>query len=414
MPLADAIRLALAQLRVQKLKSFFMLLGVTIGTMFLIAVVSIVEGMSRYMEHDFIGKLMGIDTFELRRRPSLAAGNVTEATWREWQRRPRLRTTDIEPVVASLPPGTHWSVESEDNVVAESRFGRAHQVTGIAVDGDYFRIKRLDLAAGRVFAPEEIAAGARVVVIGDEVRRRYFPGVDPIGRELRVAAIPYRVIGVIARQGTLFGLSQDRFLVAPRTAPLQRLLAPPGVIDAIAVQSATGEDMTDAMEQVRQVMRGRRHLRPMQPDDFTLETSESALTFWRKIKRILVIAGTVLPLISLVVGAMVIMNIMLVAVAERTFEIGIRKALGARRRDIMAQFLVEATTLSTIGAAVGIVLGVALSQLVARVSPLPAARVAPWSIGAAVLLGAGVGIAAGIYPASRASRLDPIAALRQE
>jgi putative ABC transport system permease protein len=160
-------------------------------------------------------------------------------------------------------------------------------------------------------------------------------------------------------------------------------------------------------------MRSRRGLRPSQPDNFALESSESALSFWGAIKSKLELAGVVLPAIGLIVGAIVIMNIMLVAVAERTREIGIRKALGARRRDIMSQFLVESATLSTVGAAIGIVLGIALSQIIAATSPLPAS-VAPWSIVAGVLLGAGVGIAAGVYPASRASKLDPILALRQE
>jgi putative ABC transport system permease protein len=160
-------------------------------------------------------------------------------------------------------------------------------------------------------------------------------------------------------------------------------------------------------------MRGRRGLRPAQPDNFALETSESALQFWTDIKSKLVIAGVVLPAIGLVVGAIVIMNIMLVAVAERTREIGIRKALGARRRDIMSQFLVEAATLSTVGATIGIGIGIVLAQVIAAVSPLPA-TVAPWSIVAGVIVGAGVGIISGIYPASRASRLDPILALRSE
>jgi putative ABC transport system permease protein len=160
-------------------------------------------------------------------------------------------------------------------------------------------------------------------------------------------------------------------------------------------------------------MRGRHGLRPSQKDDFELETSDSALEFWNKIKSYLVIAGVALPAIGLVVGAIVIMNIMLVAVAERTREIGIRKSLGARRRDIMSQFLVESATLSTVGAALGVVTGFAFAKLIATVTPLPAA-VELWSVFLGVGIGAGVGIVAGAYPASRASRLDPITALRAE
>jgi putative ABC transport system permease protein len=160
-------------------------------------------------------------------------------------------------------------------------------------------------------------------------------------------------------------------------------------------------------------MRARRHLRPAQRDNFSIETSESALEDFNEVKTVMTIAGTALPLIGLIVGGMVIMNIMLVAVAERTREIGIRKSLGARRKDILRQFLVEAATLSTLGAVIGICLGLGAAWLIASVSPLPAA-VAPWSLVVATLLGLGVGIVSGVYPARRASRLDPIEALRQE
>jgi putative ABC transport system permease protein len=160
-------------------------------------------------------------------------------------------------------------------------------------------------------------------------------------------------------------------------------------------------------------MRARHALRPAQKDNFVLETSDTALEFWNKIKGYLVLAGVALPAIGLVVGAIVIMNIMLVAVAERTHEIGIRKALGAKRRDILIQFLIESATLSTFGAAMGIALGAAAAILIRSTTPMPT-YVAPWSIAVGVLIGAGVGIISGVYPASRASLLDPVAALRQE
>jgi putative ABC transport system permease protein len=208
-------------------------------------------------------------------------------------------------------------------------------------------------------------------------------------------------------------VSFDKFVVAPHDAPLYRILNWHGVIDAIIVQSESQTVMLDAMERVRQVMRARHKLRPSQPDDFVLETSDSALEFWNKMKGYLVIAGVALPAIGLVVGAIVIMNIMLVAVAERTREIGIRKSLGARRKDILRQFIVESTTLSALGAAVGVALGFGFAKLIEAATPLPAA-VELWSVLLGVGVGAGVGVIAGVYPASRAAMLDPIAALRQE
>jgi putative ABC transport system permease protein len=264
-----------------------------------------------------------------------------------------------------------------------------------------------------LLSPQEMAIGVPVIVIGKEIADKFFPNLDPLGKTLRLGGLPYTVIGVAKPQGSVFGLSLDRFVIGPLRSSLRRQVNPAGIVDGIKIKTADPADLVDAQEAVRAIMRSRRGLRPSQPDNFVLESSESALSFWAAIKSKLEIAGVVLPAIGLIVGAIVIMNIMLVAVAERTREIGIRKALGARRRDILSQFLVESATLSTVGAAIGIALGIALSQIIAATSPLPAS-VAPWSIVAGVLVGAGVGIAAGIYPASRASKLDPILALRQE
>jgi putative ABC transport system permease protein len=413
MPLSEAIRLALAQIRVQKLKSFFTVLGVTIGVMFLIAVVSVVEGMSRYMEEDFAGKLLGANTFTLRRFPWF--GNATtEAEWREWQRRPRFFASDAPGVVSSLPTDARWATESGDFVYASSAYAnRPRQVDARAVEGDYFTIKHYDLTSGRVFTTQEAELGVKVVVIGSEVAEHFFPNLDPVGRELRMAGLPYQVIGVIEKQGSLFGISMDRLAIAPYRTPLNRSTNPRGDIDGILVQAQNPAAMEEAMEEVREYLRGRRKLRPSQPDNFVMETSESALAEFREIKNVMNIAGTALPAIGLVVGGLVIMNIMLVAVAERTREIGVRKSLGARRKDIQRQFLVEAATLSTLGAIIGIGLGLAIAEVVEAMTPLPA-RVNLPSLVIATLLGTVVGIVSGVYPARRASKLDPIAALRQE
>jgi putative ABC transport system permease protein len=410
----EAVRLALAQIRVQKLKSFFTLLGVMIGVMFLIAVVSIVEGMGRYMENDLMGKLIPINTFQLRSRPDVQLGGVDRATWMEWQRRPRIKEEDIGPVLAALPATVNAAVISEDNLTVTSRYApKPKQVDAKNVTQPYFTIKKLGVTEGRVFSEQEDAMGSPVVVIGPDVKEYFFPNVDPIGRELRVNHIPYTVIGVAESQGSAFGVSFDKFIVAPFNSPLKQLTNRHGVIDGIMIQSPDEQTMLVAEDAVRAVMRTRHKLMPEQKDNFVLETADSDLDFWNKIKGYLVIAGIALPAIGLVVGAIVIMNIMLVAVAERTREIGVRKSLGARRRDILAQFLVESATLSTVGAALGVALGAAGAATIAALSPLPT-HVAPWSVAAAVLLGAGVGIVAGVYPASRAARLDPITALRAE
>jgi putative ABC transport system permease protein len=411
----EAIRLALNTIRVQKLKSAFTLLGVCIGVMFLISVVSIVEGMGRYMEEDLIGKLIGINTFELRSRPNINIGDIDEATWAEYQRRPRLELLDVAPVTDALPADAKWYITSEDQVaITSATSGKPRTTRVFAVDGQYFDVKNLGVTAGRVLSEQELSRGEKSVVIGIDAAERLFPGLDPLGRELKLGGVPYRVVGVAESQGKAFGMSFDNFIVTSWRSPARRLLnSRPNIVDAVAIQSPSPEAMTETMEIVRSVMRAQRHLRPAQPDNFALQTADSALEFWNKIKGYLVLAGVALPAIGLVVGAIVIMNIMLVAVSERTREIGVRKALGAKRKDILLQFLIEAATLGIVGSAIGVALGIGLAEGISAFSPLPAS-VAPWSIVVGIALGAGVGVVSGVYPASRASRLDPITALRQE
>jgi putative ABC transport system permease protein len=413
MRLFEAVRLALAQIRVQKLKSFFTLIGVTIGVMFLIAVVSIVEGMGRYMEEDLVGKIIAKGSFEVRHRPNIQLGDVDEAEWRSWRNRPRITEDDVPVVVSALTPSTQWAMLGYDQLNAESRYARPKRVEVNCVSEQWFSIKNMGLQAGRFPTSVEYELGTPVVIIGEDVKNHFFVGLDPLGRELKIGGIPYQIVGVAEKQGSVFGISMDKFVVVPYEAPAHRLVNRFKVIDAIIVKSVNETAMQSDMERVRETMRARHQLRPSQRDDFSLETSSSALAFWKKIQGYLVLAGIALPAIGLLVGSIVIMNIMLVAVAERTHEIGIRKALGARRSDILRQFLVESTTLSVVGAGFGILSGVGLAKGVEAVSPLPAA-VALWSVIVAVGVGMAVGIIAGVYPASRAARLDPVVALRKE
>ena len=412
MPFLEAVRLALQTIRVQKLKSFFTLIGVMIGVMFLIAVVSIVEGMSDYVENDFAAKIIGVNTFDVRRWPNFTP-NESDDEWRAYLRRPRLYRTEAELVQEVLGPQFRTAIVNETFLPATVPGVRPRQVQAIATDASYFEIKKFGITSGRAFSQQEVASAAKVVVIGSEVASHYWPNLDPVGRELRIAGQPYRVIGLIEEQGSVFGFSMDRMAIAPWTTPLSRAIRPRGDIGRVTVQAPSREVLEDGMEVVREALRSFRRLGPGEGDDFALETSDAALSFFDELKGKLIVFGAALPAIGLVVGAMVIMNIMLVAVAERTREIGVRKALGARRRDIISQFLVEAATLSMVGAAIGAALGVGLAQVIAALTPLPASVSFFWLM-FALVVGAGVGIVAGIYPASRASRLDPITALRQE
>ncbi len=414
MSFLEAVRLALQQIRVQKLKSFFTVLGVLIGVTFLIAVVSIVQGMSNYVETEIAGKLVGGNTVTLRRF-NFSRGDVTEARWREMQRWPRITPTDVQVVRDALPPGALTAISSgDDPVYGATPYARRKQVFPAAVDGDYFAIKNYALSSGRAFTAQEIALGAPVVVIGQDVAEHFFPALDPVGRELRMGGLPYTVVGVIEKQGSVFGFSLDRMAVAPYTSPVARLTNPRGDVDAFVIRAPTPEMMGELAEVVRETMRARRKLGPSQRDTFGIETSDEDMAEFAELKGRVLAFGTALPAIGLVVGALVIMNIMLVAVAERTREIGIRMALGARRKDILRQFLVESATLSLLGAAVGVALGYAGASALTVAFPALPVGIAPWSIAAALVMGAGVGVMAGAYPASRASKLDPITALRSE
>jgi len=409
----EGVSLAIQQIRTEKLKSVFSVLGVILGVMFLIVVVTVVEGLDRYVREDFTAQVFGVNTITLRRWQTINI-NLSREERRALRRRPRLRFEDADAIRSQLTVAARVAVEGSTGASAVGDNGRA--VSGVQVTGaspEIFVIRDLTIAEGRAFTPQENQARTPVIVIGSETAELVFEGLEAVGRSIRIRGFPYRIVGVLEERGTLFGNSLDNLVIAPARSPIRSLTSPRGNVNHIIIQAIDPLQLADAQLEIEGIMRVRHSLRPTEEADFSLETAEEAISFWNNISRMLFLVLPMLVSISLVVGGIVIMNIMLVSVMERTREIGVRKALGARRRDILTQVLIESATLSTVGAIFGVAAGLGIAKFIAAVSIMPAA-VAPRWIVLGVSLGLTVGIIAGVYPATQASKLDPVDALRYE
>ncbi len=412
MQFAEGVRLAFHQLRTQKLKTFFSLLGVIVGVMFLIVVVSIVEGIDRYIREDLASVMWGVNTVTIQRFPDRL--DIGGQRARARRRRPHLEYDDWEALQKLVTTPSLVGAESRTlGAVVADNGRRIEQVRIMGVSPEMLTIRDWNVEQGRPFSDQEASRGNAVIILGKDPAEMLFPSADAIGRRVRIRGFQYRVIGVLEEQGSIFGQSLDNLVIAPAQSAIQAVTAPHGVVGQIVIQTLDPADLRQAKFEAEEIMRIRRRLRPGEPNNFAVETADDTLSFWDNISRVLFLALPGLVAISLVVGGIVIMNIMLVSVLERTREIGVRKALGARRRDILTQVLIESVTLSGFGAVFGVGVGIGLTYLIRAVSPLPAA-VAPKWVALGVILGLVVGIISGVYPASQASKLDPVDALRHE
>ncbi|HUE95528.1 MAG TPA: ABC transporter permease, partial [Longimicrobiaceae bacterium] len=401
MNIAESIRMALEMIRAHKLRSGFTILGTVLGVTFLIAVITLIQGVDVYVRDALVSQLYGVNSVMLRRTPSVQI-DTDRAARRQYQRRPRLTMEDAGWLAERIEtPGILAIGASRTGEVTGPEGMSLENVRVTGASASYFRVRSMNVELGRAFQQQEDERGLPVAVIGRDVADQLFPNTNPLGSTIRINRFPYQVIGVLERQGSLFGMSMDSQVIAPARSQLNGWVNPWNVLDEITFQVPNAVYMPAAMAEIEGWMRIRHRLRPDEPNTFEVETAEASLSFWTQISQILFIALPGLIGISLVVGGVVIMNLMLVSVTERTREIGLRKSLGARRRDILRQFVVEAGTLSGVGGVIGIVLGMGLAALTAALSPLPA-EVAPWSIVLGLLLGIGVGMVAGTYPALRA------------
>jgi putative ABC transport system permease protein len=413
-PLFEAIRLALQTVWSHKLRSFFTLLGIIVSVAFLVATVAVIQGMNAYVRERLAGAIVGVNAFQIRRDP-IQVGFIDDEEWKQIQRRPIIAPEDVAFIERAVPDAAAIAVQSGWPTPMADVQWRNRTVGDAFVFGvtaPFVVVQDYAFAAGEPLTDVDLQQRRYVAVLGHDVAEKLFgDGRAAVGRVIRVHGTQFAVKGVIERKGTVLGQSWDGFVMLPLTT-FETMYGRRQTM-VISVKMATAETVAPAMLRAEEAMRIAHRLRPGADNDFTVDTGEGLIAFWAKLTRVIFTVVPAVVVIGIVVGGIVIMNIMLMSVTERTREIGIRKALGAARRDIRRQFFAEALTLSILGGVAGLLVGTALAALVQAISPLPA-RVTAWSIGVAITLGVVVGVAFGVYPAHRASRLDPIEALRQE
>jgi putative ABC transport system permease protein len=407
MHFTEAVAIATSSLWAHKLRSILTLIGVVIGVTSVIAVVSLINGANQYVATRVFR--LGADVFGLSKQPSIIT-NVDD--YLEFQKRKRITYDDFEAVRDLCKSCKDVGAALGGRIEAKSGLNSLKDTNLRAWTPQMAELYDVDLVAGRHITGTDLHEAAPVCVIGYDLVDNLMPGVDPIGRELRWNNTPCQVIGVGKKEGSSLGTSLDNWIILPLTTYNKEN---GNQQDSLRVTCRAGSaaEIQASVDEVRQIMRGRHHLAYVKKDDFAVETSDSFLALWKDISGTFFVVTIGIASISLVVGGIVIMNIMLVSVTERTREIGVRKAIGARRGDILLQFLIEAATIAVIGGALGVLFGVLLAKIVSWVSPLPSS-VQLWSVLGGLLVALSVGLFFGTYPASKAAKLDPVDALRSE
>ena len=403
----DAAGIALSAIWASKLRSLMTVLGNIVAVMSIIAVVSLIQGLNASVKQAILNEA-GADSFIVQQFGIVRS----DEEWLKVQSNPRITQRDADAVKRYSPLVSAVMLNSQARARITYREASIDRVEVTGVTPEYVNFSSYDAERGRLFSPTEVAVGRPVTVIGAELAERLFgPDVEPIDKVIQIQGIHFRVVGVSARRGMLLGQTQDEFAIVP-LSQFQQLFGSRRQL-TMSVKPRDFGQIESAIDDATLAMRITRRLKPSEADNFAIFNSDTVLGLYQTATSgvFAVLIGVVA--LSLVVGGIVIMNIMLMVVTERTREIGLRKALGARRSDITIQVLTESVVLSVFGGVVGTVLGAAVAITISRVTPIPAA-VQPWSVALGIGITALVGLFFGWYPAMRAARLDPIEALRRE
>jgi putative ABC transport system permease protein len=403
----DSARIAIQAIWANKLRSLLTVLGNVVAVTSIVTVVSLIQGMNAYVSNAIVSDV-GADAFTIQRMPPIRTEEDEERT----RANPRITLTEARAIKRISDNITSVMAQAQNSATLSYRAQEIENVSIQGVTSEYTDFGTFNAdERGRMMSAIEVDRSQPVTVIGFDVADKLFGHVNPLDKDVKIAGIPFRVVGVSEKKGSVFGNSQDNFAVIP-LGSFQKLFGARQSL-TLSVKPKTPDLIDAAKEDAILALRISRRLKPNQPDNFGLFTSDTLLEFYHNATNgiFAVLVGVVA--LSLVVGGIVIMNIMLMVVSERTREIGLRKALGAKRRDIMSQVLTESVTLSTFGGLVGITLGFLAAQAINRFSPLPA-QLELWSVALGIGITAGVGLFFGAYPAARAARLDPIEALRRE
>ncbi len=404
----EAVLVALASLRASKLRSFLTLLGVILSTTTLIVVMSVIHGMDVYIANNVSD--MGVDGFRVLRLALLGEWNPKK--YLELRRKnPPIRKEEFEFLKANVTLCREIGLTADRWRPANYKDKQIDRVNVIGGTPNHLVLTNIEIAAGRFFSEGENRNRRAVAFIGNDLREEFFSGVDPVGKTIRIDGRPFEVIGAAKALGSVFGRSRDGFVIIPIETYFKMYGSRSGM--EIAALALDRDHLYQAQDEVRMLLRAYRHLKPGEEDNFAILNSEALVETWDRLTGVVAAAAVGVVSVFMVVGGVVIMNIMLAAVTERTHEIGIRKSVGARRQDILNQFLVESALLAATGGLLGVILAAGLTIVGNAATPIPMS-VPVYAVVTGVALSAAVGLFFGIYPAQRAAKLDPIEALRVE